>query len=122
MRKLTLHAALIGALLLVFGAGSYAVAHGGKRHIKSERHDRIPGGACQSRASPKGSSRPKIDDAKDTIHYTLTYEGLEAPVTQAHIHFGQRQRERRDLGLAVREDANPSPVGQHSDLPGRAAR
>ena len=36
MRKFTLHAALIGLLLLVFGAGSYAVAHGGKRHITAD--------------------------------------------------------------------------------------
>ena len=28
MRKLTLHAAMIGALLVVFGAGSFALAHG----------------------------------------------------------------------------------------------
>ena len=31
-----------------------------------------------------------ILDAPDVIQYELSYEGLVAPVTQAHIHFGQR--------------------------------
>lgn len=89
MRKLTLHAALIGLLLLVFGAGSYAVAHGGKSHIKSERMTGYQEAPAVSSVA-EGTFEAKIDDAKDEIHYTLTYEGLEAPVTQAHIHFAQR--------------------------------
>ena len=89
MRRITLHAALIGALLVVFGAGSYAVAHGGKSHIKSERmtgYQEVP--ALSSVA--EGKFEAKIDDSADKIHYTLTYEGLEAPVAQSHIHFAQR--------------------------------
>ena len=31
-----------------------------------------------------------ILDSTDVIQYELSYEGLLAPVTQAHIHFGQR--------------------------------
>ena len=45
-------------------------------------------GAISSVAS--GSFRAEIDDKNDTIDYTLSYSGLESPVTQAHIHFGQR--------------------------------
>jgi hypothetical protein len=37
-----------------------------------------------------GSFRAEIDDRKDLIDYELSYSGLESPVTQAHIHFGQR--------------------------------
>jgi hypothetical protein len=47
-----------------------------------------PGGPVSSVAS--GNFEATIDDATNEIHYTLTYEGLEAPVTQSHIHFGQR--------------------------------
>ena len=89
MRRLTIHAGLIGLLLVVFGAGSYAVANGGKKHIKSERmtgYQEVP--ALSSVA--EGKFRATIDDSKDEIHYTLTYEGLEAPVAQSHIHFAQR--------------------------------
>jgi hypothetical protein len=38
----------------------------------------------------RGSFRAAIDDRSETIHYVLSYEGLVADVTQAHIHFGQR--------------------------------
>jgi len=35
----------------------------------------------------RGTFRATIDNGE--IRYRLSYEGLEAPVTQAHIHFGQ---------------------------------
>jgi len=89
MRKFTLHAAMIGALLVVFGAGSFALAHGNKRNIKSDdMSGYLEAPPVSSVAS--GSFEAWIDDAKDEINYTLTYENLEAPVAQAHIHFGQR--------------------------------
>ena len=89
MRKLTLHAGLIALLLLVFGAGSYALAHGGKRHIQA---DDMTGylEAPPVSSVAAGNFEARIDDEADEIHYTLSYEGLEAPVAQAHIHFGQR--------------------------------
>jgi hypothetical protein len=89
MRRLTLHALLIGALLLVFGAGSFALAHGNQRNIKA---DDMTGylEAPPVSSVAAGNFDAKIDDENDEIHYTLSYEGLEAPVAQAHIHFGQR--------------------------------
>jgi hypothetical protein len=36
-----------------------------------------------------GSFRAKIDEAAGTIHWELSYSGLEADATQSHIHFGQ---------------------------------
>jgi CHRD domain len=92
MPKFTVHAAIIVALLVAFGAGSYALAGGGKSHITSDDMtgylEGAPGGPVSSVAS--GNFEATIDDATNEIHYTLTYEGLEAPVTQSHIHFGQR--------------------------------
>ncbi|HKH31817.1 MAG TPA: CHRD domain-containing protein [Gaiellaceae bacterium] len=89
MRKVTLHAAMIIALLIVFGAGSFALAHGNKRNIRSDdMSGYLEAPPVSSVAS--GSFKAWIDDANDEIHYTLTYENLEAPVAQSHIHFGQR--------------------------------
>jgi CHRD domain len=89
MRRLTLHAGLIVALLVVFGAGSYALADGNKSQIKSdEMTGYLEAPPVSSNAT--GSFHATIDDDSDEIHYTLTYAGLEAPVAQAHIHFGQR--------------------------------
>ncbi len=45
-------------------------------------------GAISTQA--RGSFRAVIDDRAETIHYELSFEGLEADVTQSHIHFGQR--------------------------------
>lgn len=89
MRRLTLHAGLIVALLVVFGAGSYALADGNKSQIRS---DDMTGylEAPPVSSTATGSFHASIDDDSDEIHYTLTYSGLEAPVAQAHIHFGQR--------------------------------
>jgi hypothetical protein len=45
-------------------------------------------GAISTQA--RGNFRAVIDDRTNTIHYELSFEGLESDVTQAHIHFGQR--------------------------------
>ena len=45
-------------------------------------------GAISSAAT--GRFHAEIDDRRDFIRYELSYRGLESPVTQAHIHFGQR--------------------------------
>lgn len=45
-------------------------------------------GAISSAAT--GRFHADIDDRRDLIRYELSYGGLESPVTQAHIHFGQR--------------------------------
>ncbi len=121
MRKLTLHAALIGLLLLVFGAGSYAVANGGKRHIKADDMtgylEGAPGGPVSSVAS--GNFEAVIDDAKDEIQYTLSYENLEAPVTQAHIHFGQRSVN-GGISAWLCEGTSTSPSASTPACPGQS--
>jgi CHRD domain len=37
-----------------------------------------------------GAIDVQIDESAGTIGYTLSYSGVTTPVTQAHIHFGQR--------------------------------
>ena len=37
----------------------------------------------------KGHFRAWVDTVANTIHWRLSYEGLEGTVTQAHVHFGQ---------------------------------
>jgi len=38
----------------------------------------------------KGSFRARLSPDGLSLHYRLTFSGLSAPVTQAHIHFGER--------------------------------
>ena len=111
MRKLTLHAGLIAALLVVFGAGSYAVAQGGKRHVNtgdmSGYLEGAPGGPVSSVAS--GEFQATIDDSADTITYEVSYQDLEGTVTQSHIHFGQRSVNGGISAWLCETATNPSP-------------
>jgi hypothetical protein len=55
----------------------------------------------------KGRFKATIDRANQTISYELSYEGLEAAPTQAHIHVGQR---RVNGGISVFLCGNPPDV------------
>ena len=39
----------------------------------------------------RGRFKATVDAENQTISYELSYDGLEAPATQAHIHVGQRR-------------------------------
>jgi CHRD domain len=108
MRKFTLHAAIIGALLVAFGAGSYALAGGGKSEIKA---DDMTGylEAPPISSAAAGNFDARIDDEADEIHYTLSYSGLEGDVRQAHIHFGQRSVSGGISAWLCETATNPSP-------------
>ena len=55
----------------------------------------------------KGTFHAWIDESKRQILYRLSYEGLEGPVTQAHIHFGGR---RQSGGISAWLCVNPASV------------
>lgn len=44
-----------------------------------------------SSAAASGTFKATVDRLNQTISYELSYEGLEAPPGQAHIHIGQRR-------------------------------
>lgn len=46
-----------------------------------------------------------------TIHYTLTFSGLRAPVTQSHIHFGQARVAGGVMVFLCGTATNPGPAG-----------
>ena len=77
-------------LILVMAALSLTAASG------SQHQDRLSADLVGFREVPANSTvasgdfRAVISDDETTIRYRLTYSGLEANVTQAHIHFGQR--------------------------------
>lgn len=58
---------------------------------QDEFHTRLTGFREVPANSTAASGEFKATIINDTtIAYELTYSGLEAPITQAHIHFGQR--------------------------------
>lgn len=88
-RRTALYTVLATVVLVSLAAATYAVAGGGKKKHKAETltgYHETP--SVSSVAS--GSFKLRIDDASQTISYTLSYSGLESPPSQAHIHLGQR--------------------------------
>ena len=89
MRKLALRGLVVAVVIGVLGVGSYAIAGGGSKSFKGsplngyeENPDisTIGTGSFEARLSRDGTS----------LHYKLSYSGLEGNVAQAHVHFGKR--------------------------------
>ena len=93
MKKVVLTALTAGlALAVMIGAQTIGAGHG-KSRIKA---DVLSGyqevSATNAGLSSKGTGefKAEIDDDNDVITWELTYTGLAAQATQAHIHFGNR--------------------------------
>jgi CHRD domain len=85
-RRLQLVLAL--GVLGLLGAVGVAVAGGGGGEFRERLtgYEEVP--AVSTAASGKFEAR--ISRFSDRIDYRLSYEDTSTPVTQAHIHFGQR--------------------------------
>jgi len=90
-RKLGFAVVLAAAVALGSLLGVHAFAGGGKSNLKADQltgyQEATPAGVA---SSATGTFEASIDDNAQTISYTLTYSGLAAAATQAHIHFGNR--------------------------------
>ena len=90
-KRLGVATALVAALALTALIGMYATAGGGKTELKADQltsYQESAPAAISSQAT--GTFEVSIDDEAQTLSYTLTYSGLSAPATVAHIHFGKR--------------------------------
>ena len=77
--------AVVVGVVSVAAAGTLAVAGGDKKQIREKLtgYEETP-----LALSTPGKGKFKIRVEKTKISYRLKYADLEAPVTQAHIHFG----------------------------------
>ncbi len=111
-------AALVVGGLAVLAIGSYATADSGKKNVSTGPMtgylEGAPGGPVSSSAT--GSFEATIDDAARTIHFELTYSGLQGDVRQGHIHFGQRSVNGGISLWLCETTANPRPAGS-PDVP-----
>ncbi|HSE85959.1 MAG TPA: CHRD domain-containing protein [Candidatus Binatia bacterium] len=91
MKKLGICAGLIGVVLMMLTVRSYAAAAGGKIIVHSDEltgyQEATPAGVS---SLGTGSFRATIDENASVISFQLTYSGLSAAATVAHIHFGNR--------------------------------
>jgi len=92
MRKIIL-AALLTALAVGVLIGAQALSAGdNKSNLKADKlsgYQEVAGTAGLS-SSGTGTFEAKIDDDNQVVRWHLTYSGLSAPATVAHIHFGNR--------------------------------
>jgi len=78
--------AILAASLVATGLA--AQKHSNVSHVSAalEGHHEVP--AVLS-PNAEGTFTAVIDDDAQTIHYELTFTGLQSPVTQSHIHIAQ---------------------------------
>jgi CHRD domain len=82
-------AVLVAVATTVLGVGSYAIAGGGSNRVEAK--DMIGYLEAPSVSTvAKGDFEARINERSDTISWKLSYRRLEGSVTQAHIHFGQK--------------------------------
>ena len=58
-----------------------------------------------------------IDEDSDNIEYTETYSGLQAPVTQSHIHIAQPGVNGSIVVFLCQTASNPDPTGRAPQCP-----
>ena len=89
MSKLTVRVLVLGTVIALLGVASYAIAGGGTRNFSGKQmvgYEENPD--ISTVATGKFTAR--LSDDGNSLHYKLTYSGLEGAVTQAHVHFGKR--------------------------------
>ncbi|MGH7390846.1 MAG: CHRD domain-containing protein [Candidatus Rokuibacteriota bacterium] len=79
------HAILATLLILLIGSGMPGPAAAETFRAELTGYEEV----LPISTPGSGEFRARIRDHETVINYTLSYEGLLAPVTQAHIHFGQ---------------------------------
>jgi hypothetical protein len=89
MSKVALRVAAVAGVIALLGVVSFAVAGSGSKNF---RGDPLIGYEENPDVSTvgTGSFSARLSEDGTSIHYTLSYSGLEGTVTQSHVHFGKR--------------------------------
>jgi CHRD domain len=103
-------ALVLGALVAVLGVVSYALAGSGTNSFKG---DPMLGYAENPDVSTvaSGSFDAKLNSDGESLHYVLSYSGLEGNVLQAHVHFGKTAINGGISFWLCGTAANPGPAG-----------
>jgi hypothetical protein len=76
-------------VIALLGVGSYAVAGGGSKSFKGNPLNGYEENPDLSTVGT-GSFEARLSKDGTSLHYKLSYSGLEGNVTQSHVHFGKR--------------------------------
>ena len=115
MRKLALRGLVVAVVIGVLGVGSYAIAGGGSKSFKGsplngyeENPDisTVGTGSFEARLSRDGTS----------LHYKLSYSGLEGNVAAGTRPLREARHQRRHLVLPVQQPDGSAPR-RHARVP-----
>jgi hypothetical protein len=89
MGKLALRGLVLTVVIGLLGLGSFALAGGGSKHFNGDPMTGYQENLDVSTVAT-GSFDARLSKDGTSIHYVLSYSGLEGVVQQAHVHFGKR--------------------------------
>jgi hypothetical protein len=111
MSKLALRGLVLGAAIALLGVASYAIAGGGTRNFKGDPMTGYQETPASISTAATGEFTARLSDDGKSLHYKLTYSGLEGTVTQAHVHFGARATSGGVSFFLCGTAAAPGPAG-----------
>ena len=88
MSRLALRVVAVAGVIALLGVGSYAVAGSGSKNFSGNPLSGYEENPDISSVAT-GSFTARLADDGKSIHYKLSYSGLEGAVTQSHVHFGK---------------------------------
>jgi hypothetical protein len=111
MRKRTTLVGLVATAVAALAVGSFAIASNGSDSARADMNGYQE--VTSISTTGLGTFMAQIDDDAMRVDYVLSYEMLESPIQQAHIHFAQRSV---NGGVNVFLCANP-PLGPPAGTP-----
>lgn len=88
MSRLALRVVAVAGVIALLGVGSYAIAGGGSKSFSGNPLSGYEENPDLS-TTGTGSFSARLSNDSTSIHYKLSYSGLEGAVTQSHVHFGK---------------------------------
>jgi len=88
MSRLALRVVAVAGVIALLGVGSYAIAGSGSKNFNGNPLNGYEENPDISTLGT-GSFTARLSDDGQSIHYKLSYSGLEGAVTQSHVHFGK---------------------------------
>jgi hypothetical protein len=88
MSKVALRLISVLGVIALLGVASYAIAGSGSKNFRGDPLNGYEENPDVSTVA-SGSFTARLSDDGDSIHYKLSYSGLEGTVTQSHVHFGK---------------------------------
>jgi CHRD domain-containing protein len=116
MSRLALRVIAVAGVIALLGVGSYAIAGGGSRNFSGSPLTGYEENPDLS-TTGNGSFTARLSSDGSSIHYKLSYSGLEGTVTQSHVHFGKTAINAGISFWLCETATNPSPTASTPACP-----